>query len=94
MEDFKQAVANGFVIVDFYAPWCGDCKRIEPILGELGATYKIHKVNIDEHEALSREFGVRRIPTLVFFKDGKEVGTRLVEPKSKTEITAEIEKIA
>lgn len=93
MENFKKEIANGFVIVDFYAPWCGDCVRIEPILSELGKDYKIHKINIDENEQLSKEFGIRRIPTLIFFKDGIEVGTRLVEPKSKNEITQEIDKV-
>ena len=48
---------------------------------------------IDENENLSDEYGIRRIPTLIFFKDGKEVGNRLVEPKSKTQIIEEIEKI-
>lgn len=93
MEGFNNVISNGFVIVDFYAPWCGDCVRIEPILKDLEKEYKIIKVNIDENENLSNEYGIRRIPTLIFFKDGKEVGNRLVEPKSKTQIIEEIEKI-
>lgn len=90
MENFRNEIKDGFVIVDFYAPWCGDCVRIKPILAELERDYKIHKVNIDENESLSNAFEIRRIPTLIFFKDGKEVGNRLVEPKSKTEILNEI----
>ena len=93
MEGFNNAIQSGFVIVDFYAPWCGDCRRIEPILKELESDYKIVKISIDENENLSSEYGIRRIPTLIFFKDGKEVGTRLIEPKSKTQIIEEIEKI-
>ncbi|MDE6886017.1 MAG: thioredoxin family protein [Helicobacteraceae bacterium] len=93
IENFKKEIANGLVMVDFYAPWCGDCRRIEPILNELNSTIKIHKVNIDENENLSNEFNIRRIPTLIFFKDGKEVGTRLVEPKTKNEILEEINKV-
>ncbi len=93
MENFKNEVSNGFVIVDFYAPWCGDCVRIEPIIKELEKEYKIIKINIDENENLSKEYNIRRIPTLIFFKDGNEVGSRLVEPKSKTQIIEEIEKI-
>lgn len=90
MENFKEAIKDGFVIVDFYAPWCGDCVRIKPILEELEQEYKVVKVNIDENENLSTAFEIRRIPTLIFFKDGVEVGNRLVEPKSKTEILNEI----
>lgn len=90
MENFKEAIKDSFVIVDFYAPWCGDCVRIKPILEELEQEYKVVKVNIDENENLSTAFEIRRIPTLIFFKDGVEVGNRLVEPKSKTEILNEI----
>lgn len=93
MEGFKNEISSGFVVVDFYAPWCGDCVRIDPIIKELEKEYKIIKINIDENENLSNEYGIRRIPTLVFFKDGKEVGSRLVEPQSKTQILQEIEKI-
>ncbi len=93
IEHFNNKIAKGFVIVDFYAPWCGDCRRIDPILKELESEYRIHKINIDENENISSEFGIRRIPTLIFFKDGKEVGNRLIEPKSKTEIIEEINKI-
>lgn len=93
MENFKNEIKNGFVIADFYAPWCGDCVRIKPILEDLAQNYKICMINIDECEALANEFEISRIPTLIFFKDGIEVGKRLVEPKSKAEIVAEIERI-
>lgn len=93
MEGFKNEISSGFVVVDFYAPWCGDCVRIDPIIKELEKEYKIIKINIDENENLSNEYSIRRIPTLIFFKDGKEVGSRLVEPQSKTQILQEIEKI-
>lgn len=93
MENFKNEIKDGFVIVDFYAPWCGDCRRIEPILAELEKDYKIKKVNIDESEALANAFEIRRIPTLIFFKNGAEVGNRLVEPKSKSEILNEIKAV-
>lgn len=93
LADFKKEIGDGFVIVDFYAPWCGDCVRIKPILEDLAQNYKVHKVNIDEQENLASAFEISRIPTLIFFKDGQEVGNRLVEPKSKAEIVAEMEKI-
>lgn len=91
LENFK--IDGEFVIVDFYADWCGDCRRIEPILAELEKDYKIKKINIDESGALANALEVRRIPTLIFFKNGVEVGNRLVEPKSKSEILNEIKAI-
>ena len=93
LEDFKREIGDGFVIVDFYAHWCGDCVRIKPILEDLAKDYKVHFVNIDEQESLAGIFEISRIPTLIFFKNGVEVGNRLVEPKSKAEILNEMEKI-
>ena len=93
LEDFRNEIGDEFVIVDFYAHWCGDCVRIKPILEDLAKDYKVHFVNIDERENLSKAFEISRIPTLIFFKNGVEVGNRLIEPKSKTEILAEMEKI-
>lgn len=87
--DFLGKLPRGAVMVDFYAPWCGDCRRIEPILKEIESSHQIIKINIDEspeNTALAKDFSVRRIPTLIFFKDGVEVGARLIEPKSKDEI--------
>lgn len=93
LEDFKREIGDGIVIVDFYAPWCGDCVRIAPILDSLAQEHRIHKVNIDERESLASAFEISRIPTLIFFKDGVEVANRLVEPKSKSEILNEINKL-
>lgn len=87
---FEKETSQGAVIVDFGADWCPDCRRIEPIMDALSKDYagrvRIYKINIDEQEALKDELGVRRIPTLIFFKDGKEVGERLVEPDNKLPI--------
>lgn len=91
LEDFRREMGDGFVIVDFHAPWCGDCVRIAPILDDLAKDYKIHKINIDEQESLANRFEISRIPTLIFFKNGQEVGNRLVEPKSKAEILKAID---
>ncbi|MDR0681136.1 MAG: thioredoxin [Dysgonamonadaceae bacterium] len=64
-------------VVDFWAEWCGPCKMISPIVDELAAEYEdqivIGKVNVDENENLSIEYGIRSIPTLLFFKNGKLV---------------------
>lgn len=87
---YEQETKQGVVIVDFGADWCPDCRRIEPIMNALADEYKgkvkIFKVNIDQQEALKDEVGVRRIPTLIFFKDGKEIGERLVEPDNRLPI--------
>jgi len=63
------------VLVDFWAEWCGPCKMIAPVLDELAGEYqgkvKIGKVNIDEHQGLAAQFGVRAIPTLLVIKNGQ-----------------------
>jgi len=77
--EFDTITQSGVILVDFFAPWCGPCKRLAPILEEIAAagTGKIAKVDIDALGALARRFNVDSVPTLIVFKDG-QVAERLV----------------
>lgn len=77
-EDFNQLIAQGNVLVDFYAPWCGPCKQLSPIIDQLAQENKhvtFVKINIDEFPAISGQYGVKSIPTLIFFKNGQKSET-------------------
>ena len=74
---FAQDIAEGVVLVDFWAPWCGPCKMIATVLeeldAELGEKLKIVKVNVDDNQQTAGNYGVMSIPTLIVFKDGEQV---------------------
>jgi len=76
-DNFEATVAEGVALVDFWAPWCGPCRMIAPVIEELAEDYagkaKICKVNTDEEQDIAVKFGIRSIPTILFFKDGEMV---------------------
>lgn len=82
------------VLVDYWAEWCGPCKMIAPILDEMSATYKgklqIAKMNVDENRDVPAKFGIRGIPTLMLFKGGQLVATK-VGALSKSQLTSFID---
>jgi thioredoxin 1 len=98
-ENFDQEVIKSGtpVLVDFWAEWCGPCKMVAPILDELATEYdgkvKIGKVNIDDHQSLASEYGIRAIPTLLLFKDG-QVADQIVGLRSKRDFKAKLDRVA
>jgi thioredoxin 1 len=81
-ESFTEQVVQhkGLVLVDFYAEWCGPCKMIAPIVEEIANEFnslKVLKINADNAQELMRQFGIRGIPTLLLFKEGKVTATKV-----------------
>ena len=93
-QEFNNAIAQGNVVVDFYASWCGPCQRMSPIIDDLAKEMLgtiFVKVDTEKFKALSTQFGVRGLPTLVFFKDGQKV-RQVTGARSKVELRNEINK--
>ena len=81
-EGFEKALAQGgLMMVDFWASWCGPCKMLSPVIEDLAGQYEgralVGKVNTDEEPELAMRYGVMSIPTVIFFKDGKEIDRKV-----------------
>ncbi len=94
-DNFKDTVTNAAtpVLVDFWAPWCGPCKMIAPVLeelaGEMDGKLTICKVNVDDHGQLAAQYGIRAIPTMLLFKGGQVV-EQLVGMMDKATLKAKV----
>ena len=98
VDNFKKEILDSEkpAIIDFWAPWCMPCKIIAPIVEALAkdmhGTVKVGKMNVDDHPELATELSILNIPTIIIFKDGKEV-SRIIGVNSKEAITAKVRSV-
>ena len=95
-KNFQQQTKNKVVLVDFWAEWCAPCKMMAPVLNEvadeLNGNSHVGKLNIEQYQSMAQQFNVRSIPTLILFKNGKEV-KRFVGIKQKDFLLKEIQSV-
>lgn len=96
-ENFDATVNEGLSLVDFWAPWCGPCRMLAPVIEELAEDFdgkaNICKVNTDEQQDLATKYGIRSIPTIIFMKNG-EVVDQAVGASSKQALAEKLESLA
>lgn len=96
-KNFNQRLRNKLVLVDFWAEWCAPCRVMLPTLNDVASSsdgsYMVGKVDVDKNQALSQKLNVRSIPTLIVFKNGKEVA-RYVGIKTKGFLVDELKKLS
>ena len=94
-DNMEETVASGVSLVDFWAPWCGPCKMVSPIIDQLAVDFEgkanICKVNSDEQQDLTVKYGIRSIPTILFFKDG-EIVDQLIGATNKAALEEKLNK--
>lgn len=95
-DTFESTIKDGVVLVDFWAPWCGPCKMLTPVIEEIAAEYAgkaiICKMNTDDHREAAIEYAINAIPTLILFNDG-QVAQKWVGLTSKQDITTAIDEL-
>jgi thioredoxin 1 len=93
--NFDSTIGSGVALVDFFAGWCAPCKMQAPIVDKLAEKYagkaSVGKLNVDESQSVAQKYGVRGIPTLIVFRNGREV-ERLVGVQDEARLSAAIEK--
>ena len=95
-EEFENVIKGNVVVVDLFADWCGPCRMVAPVIEELSHEYagkaEVVKLNVDLLETIAYKYRVNTIPTLIYFKNGVEVG-REIGFRPKSQIAASIEKM-
>ncbi|PAF52629.1 thioredoxin [Helicobacter sp. 13S00477-4] len=95
-ENFDSIAKKGIAVVDFWAPWCGPCRMLAPVIDELAEEYEgkvaICKVNTDEQVDISAQYGIRSIPTIIFMKNG-EIVDQVIGATSKQALKEKIDSI-
>lgn len=75
-QNFKETIENGITLVDFWAPWCGPCRMMAPVIDEISKempNIKVGKLNVDDSPNIAQTYNILSIPTLIYFKDGKPI---------------------